>query len=455
MEEGNMVKPDIEAVAKRILPLVMISVIAIAISLVAAAAAAAEDFGCACHSDKEINFNTSLHHRIWGIYGEFNRGAGTEFNLTLPDKCAKCHVSSCTACHGAYPEHHKETKNMSTCVECHHARAGVNYEGYLGWHKKKGPSPDVHYTAGLNCTDCHSSSEIHGDGMHYTSEKTAVKVRCEDCHNSPGKTVKGMPVTQYSSDILAHRIHEDKLDCSACHAAWMQTCYNCHLETGKVDKSYVDKFYLGVGYEGKVKPFYYQRVTYKNKTYDRWVEWTPHTISAKAHDCDFCHNNKELLGANRTGKILGPPGASFIPEETIKRVLAAPFDTGSPSNPYPSIMGTHTGTIKPNHTVIAIKLYTYPCIGTGGHTEYARIWNKTWNATATWEGYAGGHNIAFDNPVVLLPNKTYNYTIRTGSYPQIHHNTSLLTLNGWINCTKFVDTNGKIYDDWIPAIRLE
>jgi len=132
------------------------------------------------------------------------------------------------------------------------------------------------------------------------------------------------------------------------------------------------------------------------------------------------------------------------------------FDTCSPVNPYPSIPGTHNGTITPNQTIIATKLYTYPCTGTGGHTEYARIWNKTWNATATWEGYESDwHNITFDKPVVLLPNKTYNYTIRTGSYPQIHHNTSLLTPNGWINCTKFVDTNGKIYDDWIPAIRLE
>jgi len=131
------------------------------------------------------------------------------------------------------------------------------------------------------------------------------------------------------------------------------------------------------------------------------------------------------------------------------------FDTGSPANPYPSIFGTHNGTIKPNQTITVSTLYTYPCAGTGGHTEYARIWNKTWNATATWDGYAGGHNITFDKPVVLLPNKTYNYTIRTGSYPQIHHNTSLLTPNGWINCTKFVDANGKIYDDWIPAIRLE
>jgi len=129
------------------------------------------------------------------------------------------------------------------------------------------------------------------------------------------------------------------------------------------------------------------------------------------------------------------------------------FDTGPGT--YPSIPGTHNGTITPNQTIIATKLYTYPCAGTGGHTEYARIWNKTCEATATWEGYAGDwHNITFNKTVVLLPNKTYNYTIRTGSYPQIHHNTSLLTPNGWINCTKFTDANGRVYYDWIPAIKL-
>ncbi|HJH27295.1 MAG TPA: hypothetical protein C5S37_11150 [Methanophagales archaeon] len=132
------------------------------------------------------------------------------------------------------------------------------------------------------------------------------------------------------------------------------------------------------------------------------------------------------------------------------------FDTGSPINPYPSIMGNHTGTIKPNQTVIATKLYTYPCAGTGEHTEYAEIRNATWNATATWEGYVGDwKNITFDKTVVLLANKTYNYTIRTGSYPQIHHKFELPTENGWINCTKFTDANGRIYTDWIPAIRLE
>jgi len=143
------------------------------------------------------------------------------------------------------------------------------------------------------------------------------------------------------------------------------------------------------------------------------------------------------------------------PFEVYLALIENIFDTGVPVNPYPSISGTHNGTITPNQTIIATKLYTYPCVGTGGHTEYARIWNKTWNATATWDGYAGNwHNITFDKPVVLLPNETYNYTIRTGSYPQIHHNTSLLTPNGWINCTKFTDANGRVYYDWIPAIKL-
>ena len=132
------------------------------------------------------------------------------------------------------------------------------------------------------------------------------------------------------------------------------------------------------------------------------------------------------------------------------------IDTGSPENSYPSISGIHNGTIIPNKTIIATKLYTYPCGDTGGHTEYARIWNATWNATATWDGYAGDwHNITFDNPIVLLSNKTYNYTIRTGSYPQIIHNQTHTTLDGsFINCTEFIDANGKKYEDWIPAIKL-
>ncbi len=129
------------------------------------------------------------------------------------------------------------------------------------------------------------------------------------------------------------------------------------------------------------------------------------------------------------------------------------FDTTGGT--YPSIAGTHNGTIKPNRTTIVNKLYTYPCAGTGGHTEYVRIWGNGVDVNATWTGYNGDwHNITFDKPFKLYAGTTYNYTIRTGSYPQIWHTRALPTDDGWINCTSFVDANGYSHNNWIPAIRL-
>jgi hypothetical protein len=131
------------------------------------------------------------------------------------------------------------------------------------------------------------------------------------------------------------------------------------------------------------------------------------------------------------------------------------FDTGAGS--YPSIAGTHNGTIRPNETITVRKLYTYPCTGTGGHTEYVKIWNGTdWNVTATWTGYKGDwQNLTFNNSFTLYANETYNYTIVTGSYPQIIHEQSYNATGGVITCEEFVDINSKRHEGWIPALRLE
>jgi len=141
----------------------------------------------------------------------------------------------------------------------------------------------------------------------------------------------------------------------------------------------------------------------------------------------------------------------FVPTPTQAKI----FDTGRPENPYPSISGEFVGTIKTNKKIIATKLYTYACEGTGGHTEYALICNSTWCSYAKWEGYKGDWmNISFNKTVILMPYETYNITIVTGSYPQIHHTSALQTENGWINCTEFTDANGNKYENWIPAIKL-
>lgn len=119
------------------------------------------------------------------------------------------------------------------------------------------------------------------------------------------------------------------------------------------------------------------------------------------------------------------------------------------------ITGTHDGTIKPNKNIKVQKLYTYSCPGAGRHTEYARIWNETLDVNTSWNSYAEGwHNISFTEPFTLVAGEEYNYCIRTGSYPQIHHESELPTANGWINGTQFTDANGKKCNGWIPAIRL-
>lgn len=131
------------------------------------------------------------------------------------------------------------------------------------------------------------------------------------------------------------------------------------------------------------------------------------------------------------------------------------FDTGTGT--YPSIAGIHNGTITPSCNLTVSRLYTYASPGTGGHTEYVRIWNETETLVEeTWIGYQGEWQyLLFSKSVTLRRNERYNYTIITGSYPLMHHTAALPIATGWINCSSFTDVNGKEYDRGIPAIRLE
>ena len=145
---------------------------------------------------------------------------------------------------------------------------------------------------------------------------------------------------------------------------------------------------------------------------------------------------------NGTVEIVAPPGGIF--------------DTKAPDRPYPSIFGVHNGTITPNRRIEANRIYTYACPGTGGHTESVRIWGNGVNAHANWSGYSDDwHNLTFNTSFTLEPGKEYNYTIHTGSYPQIiHHPGEYNATGGKIICDEFIDANGKKYEGWIPAFRL-
>ena len=101
------------------------------------------------------------------------------------------------------------------------------------------------------------------------------------------------------------------------------------------------------------------------------------------------------------------------------------------------------------------KIYTYPCTGTGGHSERVIFYNGTAEIiNASWVGYQEDYNISVSPSITLSAGTEYSYEIFTGSYPQIVHEQTLTNEYGTINCTEFIDANGRRFGDWIPAIKL-
>lgn len=144
--------------------------------------------------------------------------------------------------------------------------------------------------------------------------------------------------------------------------------------------------------------------------------------------------------------------------ETLNVTFAIPdgFDTGQGS--YPSSAGTHNGTITPSCSLTVSKVHTYPSAGTGGHAESMRIFTDTWSVeTLPWPGYESDwHYLHFNHSFSLRCGETYNYTIVTGSYPQLIRGAEHTVPGvGRITCAEFRDANGETAGPCIPAIRLE
>ena len=62
---------------------------------------------------------------------------------------------------------------------------------------------DVHLSKGLECVDCHTSIDVHGDGNIYPTTDHAVEIECTDCHGTaeayPWELPKDMGTHSFSA----------------------------------------------------------------------------------------------------------------------------------------------------------------------------------------------------------------------------------------------------------------
>lgn len=194
------------------------------------------------------------------------------------------------------------------CFGCH-SRSGRISTSFEGWHEMRHPpapdarsadprsfrqlqdgryferkSPDVHYLAGLACIDCHTALEVMGADHAVRRKSEALRVRCADCHASPGgrlasrevqaldpesrkllglrgwrvRPEQQVAVTRGGDALYAVAVDEQgraaqrlkadgkvlplkpqaiacasdkahaRLSCASCHTAWAPTCTSCH-----------------------------------------------------------------------------------------------------------------------------------------------------------------------------------------------------------------------------------
>jgi len=195
-----------------------------------------------------------------------------------------------------------------------------------------------------------------------------------------------------------------------------------------------------------------------NEGWSGWMYWVnyPDDPMPMVSAAEYAVEDGDVVTWYWSSNMNMTPGDS--PKVLIINVTVASneFDTGKGT--YPSISGTHYGTIIPSRNITVNRIYSYPCAGTGGHIEYVKIWNETTGecAVAEWNGYhvADYHNLTFNTTLTLEEGVIYNYIIETGSYPQIIHAPYKELNEGNITCTSFRDANGKEYSNWIPAFRL-
>jgi hypothetical protein len=164
------------------------------------------------------------------------------------------------------------------CLECH----GREALAIKKLDKSRGQE-DVHFAQGMECHDCHSSREIHGDGTPYVSMKQegAMDAKCENCHESV-------------SPSESHTVHNGKLACAACHVRHSLSCANCHfdslLKEGKRRSLVMSDWVFLINFRNKVTSGNMQTfVVGKDRTFLMFAPQFTHSVMKSGRKCEACH----------------------------------------------------------------------------------------------------------------------------------------------------------------------
>jgi thiosulfate/3-mercaptopyruvate sulfurtransferase len=195
------------------------------------------------------------------------------------------------------------------CIACHGGSIGHDFQG-LG----DGIEADVHAQLGMECMDCHSAGEIHGDGGyaggpgHFENRyQVASMPSCNNiaCH---GNDIPNAFHTQHVSGPGTD------LACQVCHSQPYKNCTSCHAGTGS-DPS-VLAFKIGRNPLPEERHYRYAVLRHSPVVDDTYAAWgldrlpgfddeptwryaAPHNIKrltertsldGETADCKACHN---------------------------------------------------------------------------------------------------------------------------------------------------------------------
>jgi len=293
-----------------------------------------------CHVDLDGVYSNSLHATLQGYWTVLDSRSAPESHAALEqmfgNHCSNCHAS-CGSCHVSQPANvggglfdghvFQRTPPMTrSCTACHGSRVGNEYLG-----KNEGVPGDVHFREGrMNCVNCHTSHELHGQPSECTQCHTAPEEMamapaehrydgvqlptCESCH----------PNTTLGSDnIEMHTVHGADLSCQVCHSVSYTSCDGCHVQvsdkTGNpffsTEATYAT-FLIGLNPDRSyTRPYKFVPLRHVPSSPDSfsyygedllsnfdarstWVYATPHNIQLKTpqtESCNACHGNLGLF----------------------------------------------------------------------------------------------------------------------------------------------------------------